>query len=720
MSTEHHYKFSVDKVVYRYYNSDEAFMGRCKITQEAVPMKKTHLSLIALLLAALLAFAAVPAGASSTPKAGESGSTALLKAFSDPALGESHRKQYEQFVASTSLDVKEYDANDVAHIRAFMEQETKGIKNGFWFNENYDPDDPSTYFGTAAGYEAGAKFSASGRLEQLFFLFIPVQGDLDLTDCNMLTSAILYYCDLSTITVDGCTSLNHLDISYNEKIRTLDVSTCTELVELNVQGNSSLKTLDLSGHSKLKEAYFAETPFTELNLDGCTSLDTLSLSLTRFTELDLSSMTSLTSLYLNNTCLTEMDLANLTNLQMFGAVGGETVKRIVFPKHNGSGFELVANGNGGVGYYMYSDDNVVSGGAGSLNPAKDVADGENCICAYPSFGAEFIGWFDGDSLISTDRRIPAAFESDTRTLTAKFEGGVPMTTGSASDIHFMRSHLNCYTYVGEDMWKHGYYLNNGYDSDDFTTFANVTFNDNNRISAIDYSGKALQGPITLQYPELESFNMEGSNLSGLTCIDCDSLTEIRASNSNIVLQFDVSGAPQLRTLEISGLGELDGEKISVLDLSANHALQQVEAVNSLFEEIITDLTAFGGRLELKADGGLIGCTYSEGTLTAFAYETDQPFAGWLAANGAVLSTEAQCTVTAPGIYTALFGSDPITLPGDVNGNGKVEIADAVLIARHALELELLDGDALSAADVNGDGNIRIDDAVLVCRIALGL
>lgn len=85
-------------------------------------MKKTHLSLIALLLAALLAFAAVPAGASSTPKAGGSGSTALLKAFSDPALGESHKNQYEQFAASTSLDVKEYDANDVAHIRAFMEQ----------------------------------------------------------------------------------------------------------------------------------------------------------------------------------------------------------------------------------------------------------------------------------------------------------------------------------------------------------------------------------------------------------------------------------------------------------------------------------------------------------------------------------------------------------------------------------------------------------------------
>lgn len=722
MSTVHQYKLSVDMAVYRCYNSDAVVEEYCrKIFQEAEPMKKRFLPIIALLVAAMLALAAVPAGAFTERNAAASGSDAALsKLFSDPVIGESHRKQYERFVNSASVAVNEYNANDVARIRDFMEQETNGIKNGYWFNENYNPDDPSTYFGTAAGYGAGAKFSASGRLEELFFLFIPVQGDLNLTGCDMLFSATLYCCDLSSIVVEGCTSLNQLDISYNEKIRSLDVSSCAELSELAIQGNSAIKTLDLSGHSKLASAYFADTPFTALNLDGCTGLETLSLSLTRFSELDLSEMTALNALYLDNTCLSAIDLSNLSNLETFGALGGETVKSLIFPKRSGSGMELIADGNGGVGYYMYADDNIVAGGAGSINPEKDAADGEYCICAYPSFGAEFIGWFDGDSLVSTDRRVAASFETDTRTLTAKFEGGSPMTTGSASDIHFMRAHLNCYTYVGEDLWKHGYYLNENYDSDDFTTFANVTFNSSNRISAIDYSGKMLQGPITLQYPELESFNMEGSNLSGLTCIDCDALTEIYASNSNIVLQFDVSGAPNLRTLEISGLSERDGQRTEKLDLSKNHELQRLEAVNSLFKEIIVDPTAFGGRVELKADGGLIGCTYADGIMTACARETDLPFAGWLAANGTLLLSDAQCVIAEPGSYTALFSSDPITLAGDADGNGKVEIADAVLTARHALGLELLDGNALSAADVNDDGEIRIDDAVLICRIALGL
>ena len=107
-------------------------------------------------------------------------------------------------------------------------------------------------------------------------------------------------------------------------------------------------------------------------------------------------------------------------------------------------------------------------------------------------------------------------------------------------------------------------------------------------------------------------------------------------------------------------------------------------------------------------------------MTACARETDLPFAGWLAANGTLLLSDAQCVIAEPGSYTALFSSGPITLAGDADGNGKVEIADAVLTARHALGLELLDGNALSAADVNGDGEIRIDDAVLICRIALGL
>ena len=65
------------------------------------------------------------------------------------------------------------------------------------------------------------------------------------------------------------------------------------------------------------------------------------------------------------------------------------------------------------------------------------------------------------------------------------------------------------------------------------------------------------------------------------------------------------------------------------------------------------------------------------------------------------------------------------LPGDVNGDGSVSIADAVLALRLSLELinaeELENGGILSAnADYNGDGSIDIADAILIARAALEL
>lgn len=66
-------------------------------------------------------------------------------------------------------------------------------------------------------------------------------------------------------------------------------------------------------------------------------------------------------------------------------------------------------------------------------------------------------------------------------------------------------------------------------------------------------------------------------------------------------------------------------------------------------------------------------------------------------------------------------SAPVTgILGDVDGNGMVQIADAVLAARHALGVYLLEGESLILADVDMNGEITIADAVLIMRIAMGL
>ena len=51
------------------------------------------------------------------------------------------------------------------------------------------------------------------------------------------------------------------------------------------------------------------------------------------------------------------------------------------------------------------------------------------------------------------------------------------------------------------------------------------------------------------------------------------------------------------------------------------------------------------------------------------------------------------------------------LPGDVNGNGKVNVTDITLCVAHVKGIRLLDD--ISAADLNGDGVVDVTDINLL-------
>jgi hypothetical protein len=58
--------------------------------------------------------------------------------------------------------------------------------------------------------------------------------------------------------------------------------------------------------------------------------------------------------------------------------------------------------------------------------------------------------------------------------------------------------------------------------------------------------------------------------------------------------------------------------------------------------------------------------------------------------------------------------------GDINGDGVVNVADAVLALRYAVLLAEPNADQLSAADLNGDGRVSIPEVSTILRAALGL
>ena len=106
---------------------------------------------------------------------------------------------------------------------------------------------------------------------------------------------------------------------------------------------------------------------------------------------------------------------------------------------------------------------------------------------------------------------------------------------------------------------------------------------------------------------------------------------------------------------------------------------------------------------------------------------------WTSSNEAVATVD-NGTVTAKGLGSATITAktlngktaecivnvqDSVTI-GDVNGDGEVDIADAILVMKHDAGLTVIDDTFNKAADVNQDGEIDIADAILIMKYDAGL
>lgn len=65
-------------------------------------------------------------------------------------------------------------------------------------------------------------------------------------------------------------------------------------------------------------------------------------------------------------------------------------------------------------------------------------------------------------------------------------------------------------------------------------------------------------------------------------------------------------------------------------------------------------------------------------------------------------------------------TDQEYLKGDVDNNKEIQLEDARLALRQALDLIVLDEKAMKAADVNEDGDVKLDDAQQILKMALDL
>lgn len=77
------------------------------------------------------------------------------------------------------------------------------------------------------------------------------------------------------------------------------------------------------------------------------------------------------------------------------------------------------------------------------------------------------------------------------------------------------------------------------------------------------------------------------------------------------------------------------------------------------------------------------------------------------------------TSTSNGLYVVYDEEAPEFVPGDSDENGEVNINDALLALRAAMNLITLSENGALAADMNGNGSVDVSDALAILRIAMG-
>ena len=68
-------------------------------------------------------------------------------------------------------------------------------------------------------------------------------------------------------------------------------------------------------------------------------------------------------------------------------------------------------------------------------------------------------------------------------------------------------------------------------------------------------------------------------------------------------------------------------------------------------------------------------------------------------------------------FTIEQSAAPTRLKGDINNDGKVNVADAMIAIQVLKGKKNLTGDDFSAADMDGDGKLKVADVLRIIRLA---
>lgn len=573
---------------------------------------------------------------------------------------------------------------------------------------------------------------------------------VDASGCTALENANFFENEMTGASFEGCTALSRLDLGYND-ITELDLSGCRALVELNV-GVNLLTELPLQDCPALVTLNAPQNRFTSVDVSACPGLMRLYVQNNRLEALELSHNPALTELCCFDCGLRELDVAACPALTVLDCRLNLLTELDLHMNPEICLDRLEAEGEGFIGFdYGKYEDGFVSAE----------------VEAYRSAVSVFVGWYDPEgNAVSSDEGFGGCSELDpdenvigpdpitalgVSGLTARFE----TMEHNAEEASRLRAFLEL---ADENGVKNGEKLNDGYDPDNAATWTNA------RIEYDEETGESWEyrygfiwnladdGAAHLSDVLIDDLDMVGDlDLSGFAYLDglyCggNRLTSIDLDGCSCAIEAICPGNPELRSISLENCSwlyviDVSSTALSEIDVSDCAELCSFEAVDTLITsfdfthcpEMVLDRVAAegaGGRTGLS-----YGCPY-------YCYLYAEPdagwaFAGWYGANGELISSEpvfgGECEGDA---WSPDFVPDPVSqtgvgeyyarfvpaeeLTGDANGDGRVELLDALLVLRHAMGVIELPGEALARCDADGNGEIELTDSLLILRLALGI
>ena len=488
--------------------------------------------------------------------------------------------------------------------------------------------------------------------------------------------------NLKTLYLDACNNLKTVKLINNSALETLDVRMCNQLTTFVCYGGK-LTSLDLEGCSALTEMDCHSNLITSFsNLPS--SLQTINCSSNKFTTLTLTGKSALKTLDVsNNTSLTKLECYNnaLTSLNVSSCPVMTTL--------NCSNNKLTS---------LYSLPSSLQSLNCSNNQLTSLATIPSNIRSLYCSNNKFSGAFN-TSYRSSLNSLDISNNPNITSLNCSFDNLTNINVAYCSGITSMNCNYNKLTSLSLT---------------GCSALTNLECNNNELTSLINMPNTLAK--LDCSKNQFTSLNV--SNLSNLTELICSNnkLTSLDVSYKTKLTQLQAD-RNQLTSINVQGCSALEllfcnENKLSSLSVQGCNALRNLHCYANQIKE--SEANTLVNSLCTIPDG-------SEGNLNYVVYSGyPNPYVDYNEGN--IINDKQVLTARNKRWHVRRYQDVtwvdiPVSIPGDVNGDGKVNVSDVSALINMILGVTPMD---LAAGDVNGDGRVNVSDVSALINIILGV